>query len=331
MTSRERVIRTLRFDGPDRIPVDLWSLPAAWERHGEGLRQLLERYPTDFGGSGYEDPFYDPRAYQVGEYDDVWGCHWVQLRPGMIGEVKRAPLEDYAALESYRPPVHLLDRGFDRVGETLARDHTRFVNGWGGNPFERMQFLRGPENLYMDIASPSEEFAALRDMVFGFFEALVDRWLKTEVDGITFLDDWGSQRGLLIRPEAWRGLFRPSYERLIGRAKAAGRFVFFHSDGHIFDIYGDLIEMGVDAINSQLWCMDIDAIAARYAGKVTFWGEVSRQDTLPRGTPDDVRAAARRMRELLFVSGGGLIGEGEVGGDVPLANVEALLTAWNEP
>jgi len=330
MTSRERVIRTLRFEGPDRIPTDIWFLPAVWDVHGQNLADLLARYPTDLGGSGYQDPFYDPRQYEVGEYDDVWGSHWVMLRKGMVGEVKRAPLAGYAALSDYQPPVHLLDVGFEKVEETLAAGHDKFVCGWGGNPFERMQFLRGPEALYMDLALLPDELFALRDMVFGFFEQLVERWTHYDIDAVMFLDDWGSQRGLLIRPETWREVFRPAYQRLIDRARGAGKLVLFHSDGHILDIYEDFIEMGVHAINSQLWCMDIEEIARRFAGRITFWGEISRQNTLPRGSAEDVRAAARKMRELFFVRGGGLIGQGEAGPDVPLGNIEALLSAWNE-
>lgn len=48
MTGRERVLNTLSFQGADRIPVDLWILPAARMRHGEALDRLLEENETDF-------------------------------------------------------------------------------------------------------------------------------------------------------------------------------------------------------------------------------------------------------------------------------------------
>ena len=88
--------------------------------------------------------------------------------------------------------------------------------------------------------------------------------------------------------------------------------------------------MGVDAINSQLWCMGVEKVAREFAGKITFWGEISRQNTLPHGTPEDVKQAARTMIQALHVNGGGLIGESEINRDVPLANVEAFYTAWDE-
>jgi uroporphyrinogen decarboxylase len=74
------------------------------------------------------------------------------------------------------------------------------------------------------------------------------------------------------------------------------------------DIYQDFIDMGVNAINSQLWCMGVENVADKFAGKITFWGEISRQNILPKGSPDDIRAAAEKMKKHLFINGGGLIG-----------------------
>lgn len=34
-----------------------------------------------------------------------------------------------------------------------------------------------------------------------------------------------------------------------------------HSDGYILELYDDLIEIGVDAINSQVWCMGLDKVS----------------------------------------------------------------------
>ena len=91
-----------------------------------------------------------------------------------------------------------------------------------------------------------------------------------------------------------------------------------------------LCEMGVDAINSQLWCMGVEKVAEQFAGKITFWGEISRQTILPHGTPQDIRNAAQTMIRLLHVNGGGLIGQSEMNWDVPLENVEAFYQAWDQ-
>lgn len=167
-------------------------------------------------------------------------------------------------------------------------------------------------------------------LVMDFMRSYVDAWLSMDVDGIPFGDDWGTQISLLISPASWVKIFRPLYQELFDRIHAAGKKVFFHSDGYIFDLYPHFIEMGVDAINSQLWCMGVEKVAERFAGKITFWGEISRQTILPHSTPQDVREAAWTMIRLLHVNGGGLIGQSEMNWDVPLKNVEAFCQAWDQ-
>ena len=202
------------------------------------------------------------------------------------------------------------------------------MGGWI-SLFERMQYLRGTENLYCDIALDEEGMYKMFNHVMTFERVYVDKWLGLDVDAIGFGDDWGSQISLLISPDRWKELFKPLYKELIDKIKAAGKKVFFHSDGYIFDLYPEFIEMGVDAVNSQLWCMDVEKVAEKYAGKITFWGEISRQTTLPKGTPEEIYECAEVMKKNLIVNGGGLIGQSELNKDVPLENVEALLKAWD--
>ena len=114
---------------------------------------------------------------------------------------------------------------------------------------------------------------------------------------------------------------------MIHLIKKEGKFVFFHSDGNILGIYKQLIKMGVDAINSQAWCMGLDAIAP-YAGRVCFWGEISRQTPLPFGTPQDVRDAVAQMKDKLTKNSGGLIGQSELDNIMPFENIEAFFTVW---
>ena len=239
-------------------------------------------------------------------------------------------------MKGYTPPTEQFLREWERNKPALtgqiaaARKTGKFLIGGWVSVFERFQFLRGTENLYCDIALEEPEMFAMMDMVMEFLRVYVDAWLVMDVDAVPFGDDWGTQRSLLISPDAWVKLFKPLYQELFDRIHAAGKKVFFHSDGYIFDLYPHFIEMGVDAINSQLWCMGVEKVARAFAGKITFWGEISRQNTLPHGTPEDVKQAARTMIQALHVNGGGLIGESEINRDVPLANVEAFYTAWDE-
>jgi len=169
----------------------------------------------------------------------------------------------------------------------------------------------------------------LRDRVHAWNLAMIEGWAQTDVDAIAWSDDWGTQRSMLIRPDLWRELFKPLYLDYVTRIHAAGKFAFMHSDGHIFDIYEDLIEIGVDAINSQLFCMDIEEIGRRFKGRICFWGEIDRQHILPRGSTNDVRAAVRRVARALYDGSGGVIAQCEFGPGARPENVRTVFDAWN--
>lgn len=335
MNSRERVLATLEFRNPDRIPMDVWVLPAARFEYGEKIDKIMEQKEPDIVSLvGPMDISDDPRYYEIGDFTDPWGCGWKNLQRGIVGEVKHPVFEEYDEIDSYKTPLDLFLKGWEERKEDLARQAAeyhaqgKFVMGGAISLFERMQYLRGTENLYCDIALDEEEMHQMIDMVMEYERIYIDKWLELDIDAMGFSDDWGSQRSLLISPDRWRELFKPLYKELIDKIKAAGKKVFFHSDGYIMDLYPEFIELGVDAINSQLWCMGVEKVAEKYAGKITFWGEISRQTTLPNGTPEEITACAEVMKKHLFVNGGGLIGQSEINKDVPLENLEAFLNAW---
>ncbi len=333
MNSRERVRRALTFAHPDRPPRDLWHLPGISMFRRAELDAMLQRFPSDFGGVeatyGRSGRARGTPAV-VGDYVDDWGCGWTVAEPGVVGEVKHPPLAEWAALDHWRPPFEILDGAdLSRVNASYAASD-KFVNGGGANPWERMQFLRGTENLMMDLAWGVPEVYRLRDMVHEFNLRNIEMWAATDVDAIGLGDDWGTQRGLLISPRLWREFYKPLYADYCRLAHAAGKFVFFHSDGHIMEIYPDLIEIGVNAVNSQLFCMDIEELGRRFRGQITFWGEIDRQHILPFGTVDDVRAAVRRVHAALGDPAGGVIAQCEWGIGVPAENVAAVFETWDE-
>ncbi len=334
MTSRERVRKALLFQGPDRAPRDLWALAGVVNGRRDEYEAMLRKYPVDFGGPSLrygESSLKRGTMAEVGTYTDEWGCEWSVGEPGVCGEVKNPPLADWGAMRHWQPPWELLD-GADFSGANAscaATDLFVKVGAWA-RPFERMQFLRGTENLFMDLAWQPRELFALRDMIHEFEMRDIEMLVKTEVDGIGFMDDWGTQHNLLISPELWREFYKPLYKAYCDCIKKAGKFVFFHSDGHTAAIIPDLIEIGVDVLNTQIFCMNIEQLARDFKGKITFWGEISRQDTLPFGAVDDVRAAVRRVRAALDDGRGGVIAQCEWGNRDPRENIDAVFETWME-
>lgn len=270
-------------------------------------------------------------AFVVGSYVDEWGCVWEVGEDGVVGEVKQAPLAEWRLLDTLQAPWEVLDEAYWEDVDRVCAATDRFVlMPWHCDPFERMQFLRGTQNLFMDLAWGAPEVYRLRDLVFEFMSREIELWCKTDIDGIRFSDDWGAQRSLLMSPKLWREFFKPGYAEFCRLAHSAGKFVFCHSDGNISAIYPDLIEIGVDALNSQLFCMDLEELGRLYRGKLTFWGELDRQRTLPFGTPEDVRQDVRRVRRALDCGSGGIIAQLEWGKLDPRENVEAAFEEWTQ-
>lgn len=331
MHSRERVWRTLRFENPDRIPTDAWIVPAAWSHHGEGLRRLLDAHPTDLGSSGYRSPWEPDVLYEPGRHLDPWGVVWHNESPGLFPYPAEHPCAEDDALRAYEPPWELADEGCADMPATIDANRERFILAGGVRLFERMQWLRGCEQLLMDIAEDAPLFYTLRDRVHAFNMRNLRKLLSYDVDGIFFLDDWGSQESLLIRPETWRRVFAPCYKEMFEAVHAAGKAVFFHTDGQVTSVVEDLHRLGVDALNCQVTCMDLDALQRAFRGRVCFWGEPDRQHVLNLLGPDQVRAHLRNLVDHLATLAGGLIGQFTIMPDVPLENVEVFLSGWDEP
>ena len=335
MASRERVVKTLRLESPDRAPREVWALPAiGWYRQEE-MDELLARFPMDFVHPTFSygvSPRQRGEEYRPGTFVDAWGSEWQVLEVSRLGEVKRPVLADWSDLDRYELPWELLrEADWSQVNRSCHETDRFVLAGSRCNIFERMQFLRGTENLFLDLAYGVKEAYRLRDRLHEFNLTELRRWAETDVDGVSFNDDWGTQTALLISPEMWRSFYKPMYQDYCDLIHGAGKFVFFHSDGHIEAIYPDLIELGVDAVNSQLFCMNIEELGRKYRGKITFWGEVDRQRLLPFGTPEEVRAAVRRVRAALDDGRGGVIAQCEWGVKDPKENLLALYDEWNKP
>jgi hypothetical protein len=329
-TSRELVRQTLEFASPSRAPRQLWLLPWAQHVYPDELADLRRDFPDDIGGvSGHWAALPATRGNptEPGEYVDEWGSVFVNIHRGVIGEVKQPLIADW---DTDTARVHFprewltIDR--DAVNRDCAASDLFIMAATCPRPFEQIQFLRGTENLYADLASGEPRLHAFLKKMHALYVEVLERWVQTDVDGINFMDDWGAQRGLLIRPSVWREVFKPMYRDYVQIAHSAGKKAFMHSDGHILAIIPDLVEIGVDALNSQLFCMGLENVAP-FAGKITFWGEIDRQHLLPHGTTEEIDRAVRDVHAALWRDGG-CIAQCEFGAGARPENVRQVFATW---
>jgi len=212
---------------------------------------------------------------------------------------------------------------------TFCRETDAFVMAEGcPRPWERYQFLRGTANAMMDMASMEGGVSELLDAIQRYYLEQLEFWVGTDVDGVMFMDDWGSQSQLLISPASWRRIFKPLYREYVELAHGRGKFIFMHSDGNIEQILPDLAEIGVDAVNSQLFCMDLERIAREVKGRITFWGEIDRQHVLPSADPEAGRRAVREVARHLYDPRGGIIAQLEFGLAANPAVVASVYEEW---
>jgi uroporphyrinogen decarboxylase len=105
--------------------------------------------------------------------------------------------------------------------------------------------------------------------------------------------------------------------------------VFYHSDGNILPIIPELIEIGVDILNPiQPECMDPAELKRMYGDKLSFWGTIGTQTTMPFGTPDDVRNEVCERIATVGKGGGLFLSPSHIlEPEVPWANIEAFVEA----
>lgn len=334
MTPREIVQAALRFQSPPRLPHQVWVLPWAEKNLGATINLLRARWPDDTVGPPdvyRPSPRRKGDPFAVGEYTDEWDCVFTGIQEGVCGEVRRPLLPDIEEWRAIQPPREVLpeDRSAarDRVNRFCASTDKFVLAGAMPRPWERYQFIRGSEEALMDMADPDADTLGLLRRIHEHYLSELEFWAGTDVDMLTFMDDWGSQAQLLINPQVWREVFKPLYRDYINLAVASGKFSFMHSDGCIREIYPDLIELGLSAINSQLFTMDLEHLARIARGRLTFWGEIDRQHALCQPSGEGVRECVRRIHQHLYLPDGGIVAQFEAG---PGAQPEAVLAVMDE-
>ena len=332
MTSRELVYRTLDFDNPGRAPRQMWSLPWAQWRYGQEIQGILEQFPEDIAyAPGGVNAVTTGDPFAVGEFTDEWGCTFTNIHSGVIGEIK-TPLvadEDWCDADKVRFPWEMLGIDVEAVNAFCHGTDKFVMSGCCPRPFERLQFLRGTEMLYMDLADPPDGLVEFIAKMHAFYCEEAEAWCKTDIDALTFMDDWGAQNSLLIHPDTWRAMFAPLYKDYIDIAHRHGKRAFMHSDGFTLAILPDLIDMGLDAINTQLFCIGLDKLEA-FAGKITFWGEIDRQHLLTSAASvGDVAAAVEGVHRALWRRGG-CIAQCEFGPGGTPENVRQVYQSWED-
>jgi uroporphyrinogen decarboxylase len=335
MTSRERVIRAIQFQKPDRPPISHAILPSAQYRYGTDLSKIINSFHEDFGWHLLPDLPREklPPQYKLGKHTDDWGTLWYVTEEGRCGIPVGYPIKpDLSDYNDFKWPA-IFTAGVPKYklysGHMAGKSDEYYARGGWIVFFEQMQQLFGFENLLVALTLEMPEIYQLRDDLLKFNLAWLDNWLASDYQGLHFADDWGSQTSLIIPPDIWRSFFKPVYKEMFNKVKEKGHHVWYHSDGNIIEIMPDFIELGVDVINCQASVMDWNELG-KYAGKIAFRTDIDRQKVLPFVSPGEVKDYVFRLFHQLGTPNGGIVACGEISEDVPLENIKAMYEAFTE-
>jgi uroporphyrinogen-III decarboxylase len=325
MNSIEKVKSALAHQPASAVP---YTINLTVEAHNLYDDELLKRYAsveilTDFrAGRITKD---EAVSLAIGNDMFCVSCPWWHWHN----------LPDYY-LNSPDAPAHLpqtigsgsYEAFFEKI-QFVREKYGRYilVTIWGSH-WEKAYFSRGIENFLSDIAGNPEFAQRLLDEIIRKNMVMLENIVGTPaIDGILLGSDWGSQSNLIMSPKSWRKMIAPGEQKEYDLLKKYGKDVFVHSCGNIQLIMPDLVVMGVDGLNPvQPECMDLAVLKEKYGHRITFWGGISTQRTLPYGSVADVEQEAAAVIRLMSTDGGYITSPSqEIQIDVPIENLAALI------
>lgn len=346
MTPKENLLAAMRRENPQRVPIYFTLCPALTEEFKKrtGADNYEEYYNFDVRTFGIA-PTQHPNDYsqyfqnlKPGTTIDEWG---IGYEPGCVAHFTKFvhPMADFVDPQEvwdFPVPDVLADYRWEDLKKQVKACHDA---GYAASffcvmIFEYTWYLRGLENLLCDMISDEEMAEACITRMANIQVEIARKAAECGVDIIIFGDDVGTQRALMMSYDVWCKWLKPEMARAIAAAKSVNPdlLAYYHSDGVITDIIEDLIEIGVDILNPvQPECIDPKTVKQMYGDRLSFWGTIGTQTTMPFGTPEDVRAAVKEMIEVVGKGGGLCLAPTHMlEPEVPYENLEAFVAAAKE-
>jgi len=355
MKHRDRVLTALNHEEADRCPMQISFTPEFAARleadlklkgqglhnpHGGGNTYELERALDEdmlLTSVGWVNGYYQIGYQDVDQYQDEWGVTWrtieyqTRFGRGKYTEPFGHPLADDLELEAYSAP--------DPDRPALYTEAKRVIQDYKGEYwivgvtpttiFETAWALRGYEQLMVDMVTDPGTANRVLDFPYHYHTVVTQHLVRLGVDMIWLGDDVGGQNSMLMSPKMWRTYLKPRMADLIASLRAINPHIkiAYHTDGVVYPIIPDLIEIGLDVLNPiQPMAMDPVRLKNEYSRKLCFWGSLDIQQTLPFGTPEQVKVEVITRLKTIGLGGGLIIGPTHnIQLDTPLENLWTLV------
>ena len=354
LSPRENLLSLYRRQGYETAPAEISLCPAQMkafaEKTGKPERELANHFAFPFRNVRdlrqvcAEPPTflrYYPGGLKPGARVNGWGVahepgstgasqHFTRMRHPLAGDIS---MDDLA---SYPFPRLVPDDGEDRR-QQAAQLKTRGLAAYGSmacTVWETAWYMRGMEDLLVDMAEGDEKAAFLLDTVTDISVQRAAAFARADVDVLALGDDIGMQRAPIMSPALYRAWLKPRLARVIAAAREVKPdiLVQYHSCGYAAPFIEDLIEVGVDILNPvQPESMPFTEIHAQYGDRLSFNGTLGTQTTMPFGTPEDVRRAVFDNLDIAGAKGGLFVCPTHVvEPEVPWENIMAYFEACEE-
>jgi uroporphyrinogen decarboxylase len=312
---------------------------AVLERLHSDARGLLDRFPDFIYERNQKRPPHTP-------FIDDWGSGQKEIEPGVwypgihpmaeastIEEIEKYPWPD---MNDPSRVAHL------RSWSTMLRQQNQYAviaTPWLLFPFERAHAMQGMDRFLLNMADNPEFAEALLLKIASLCKSLMGHFLRETGDMIDIIkigDDLGTQESLLISPKMYRKVLKPIHADFIAFIKERTKAkVFFHTDGDVFNLIDDFIEIGVDILNpiqtSAGKMSNLVDLKKRFGDKLTFCGAVDTHHILPAGTQQEVRDEIKRVIEIMSPGGGFMVASVHtIMDDVSPENILAMVDAVEE-
>ena len=337
LTPRERILKTFAFEKTDRPAIDIME-NNVWE-------SLMDYFQKERGLNSLEDVLSylncDTRWIIAGTPEQLSmvaiDADALDERQNFGGSGKL--LENVETVEEirslYKPNVNdIIYPDFKKAREDHPDHALIFTPCW--NPiFSGACDAFGMQEAMLKMYTDSELFLEYCEIQCNYsievFEKGIELGALEYCDFAWMGDDFADNRGPLVSPEMWRSMIKPYHSRIISSVKKHGLKVLFHSCGNVEQFVPDFIEMGVDAllvIQTSAEDMQVENLAAKYGGKIVFWGAVDAQQLLTRGTPEQVREEVIKNCKVFENCGGYVVSNSHHSmPDISGKNIEAMCEA----
>lgn len=348
MNHKERVLTALGRDAiPDRVPLFYWDVPEFGEKMIShlGLKnrdELLEYLDVDF--RWVEPQYVGPEliAKDKQTKKDIWGVGYSKQMHGEYSfwEATHFPLAgitDPLALDDYPwPTVQLFD--FQSLDKQLKKYKNYAIMTAPGysSPglFRIIQRLLGRDSYLEVMVYHPRFFKALVEKVTEFYEQFIFEMFEVAGNRIDFLriaDDFGSQEGLMIRPDHWDELCKPSFERFLAVPRKHNTHFYMHSCGSVRKLLPEFISLGADVldpIQTRATGMSPDGLKKDFGMMISFSGALDEELLLRQGTPEQVRQGVIDLLNTMAPGGGFILGPShKLKVETPVENVLAMYEA----